>query len=310
MVEAVGGDVYPVPAVIADGLPSATVAIVQAQAESRSRELFNHLLLRFDEVDRVCQLTPPQRTKLKVAVKGAVDHAIAKWIASTVEPGKLPEAGIDGNHIVFVPADLNVVGGNFEFQVNEVFIGIAPVFQQPVAMNDLALAEGWVDAAAKPKPVATLTSADFAAIERESIWQEALRRVLSEPQRRAVQQAAEARAEMPRDTLGNHVLAEIARQLLLDGNQRQAVAGFLPGLIKGQFLTPGNIAEARISALANTMMRSLPADRLADVLSEAQFDYWKSRFRATPPSASGSGAANASFDDLLDLINRTVEVNE
>jgi hypothetical protein len=71
-------------------LPAGTIADLQPELQPSARAaalryatpLYQRLLLKLDEMDRVSKLSEAQRGKLEVAAKGAVDHALDRWLTA------------------------------------------------------------------------------------------------------------------------------------------------------------------------------------------------------------------------------------
>lgn len=70
------------PAAVIANLQPEVQAAVRNQAQQYANATYQRLLLKLDELERVCELNDAQKTKLKVAAKGAVDHSLTKWLAA------------------------------------------------------------------------------------------------------------------------------------------------------------------------------------------------------------------------------------
>jgi hypothetical protein len=76
---------FPLPAGVISNVQPELQASARLQAQRYANPLYQRLLLKLDEIERVCEPSPAQMTKLNVAVKGAVDHALDRWLASNAD---------------------------------------------------------------------------------------------------------------------------------------------------------------------------------------------------------------------------------
>ncbi len=61
-------------------LPQGVQQSIGAMAQQQANSMLNYMLLKLDEINRVCTLTGSQRIKLTVAAKGAIEYAVQDWI--------------------------------------------------------------------------------------------------------------------------------------------------------------------------------------------------------------------------------------
>jgi hypothetical protein len=76
---------FPLPASVIANVQPELQAAARAEAQRYANPLYQRLLLKLDEIQRVCEPSAAQMSKLNVAVKGAVDHALDRWLASNAD---------------------------------------------------------------------------------------------------------------------------------------------------------------------------------------------------------------------------------
>jgi hypothetical protein len=72
---------FPLPVSVLSNLQPELQASARAEAQQFANSLYQVLLLKLDEIERVCDPADGQMAKLKVAAKGAVDHALDDWLS-------------------------------------------------------------------------------------------------------------------------------------------------------------------------------------------------------------------------------------
>jgi hypothetical protein len=76
---------YPLPASVIANLQPEFQPNARSEAQQFANPIYHRLLLKLDEMDRLCELSEAQRAKLNVAAKGAVDHVLDHWLASNAD---------------------------------------------------------------------------------------------------------------------------------------------------------------------------------------------------------------------------------
>jgi hypothetical protein len=262
--------------------------------------MFDHLLLKIDELDRVCQLSASQQTRLRIAAKGAVDRAIVKWLDATSTNTAQNAAAIAAQ-----PSGQNIFPDAVGRQEVGVFLNAQPMdgaifLNEGVALNQLIIAEGQPAAQNVvirvlndgPQPVQAPVVAqglDTTAVEHEPIWTSAEQKVLTPQQLQARQAAIAARNGLSRKTPAEQVLAELDRRLMLDASQREPFAKLMRPLIEARVKPAANGRRPSIASTTTMLLRARPAPEMSKILSERQLNLWRSTKR---PAAQPAQVVN------------------
>ncbi|MEX2315976.1 MAG: hypothetical protein WD669_02420 [Pirellulales bacterium] len=304
-------DTFPAPAIAADKLDANVAAQLQTQAQIYADDMFDYAQLKIDELNRVCKLTPEQQVKFKIAAKGAVDRALAKWMDASVQttqqhlpaaPKQQPaQAGfINQPQVLGGGAGGFVMGGAGGFGAGGGFGGAAPAVavarDVDFVWND---AEAFVDGelqfqvavvnnfgGARVQQFTFSQPLDKTAVERENVWVAAEKNILTPEQSQAWTDAVAARAKLPQATPADQVLAQIDRVLLLDPSQREKFFASVRPLVNARVRVPANGRVQNVASIALTVLKSRSADVMAETVGEAQLNYWKARIRQTNAAAN------------------------
>jgi hypothetical protein len=261
-------------------------------------------------------LTPQQQAKFKIAAKGAVDRALAKWVDASVETTQLQnaEAAKQQAAVMGVPARqvqrLAIGGGGMAGVADDgaVMLNVQPMqVQQDVVIvwNDAGnvvvngnlqfqkVAGNALGGIGRVQQFTFSAPLDKAAVTREGVWIAAEKNVLTPEQSQAWSAAVAARAALPRATPADQVLAEIDGMLLLDPSQREKFFASVRPLVNARVRVLANgRAQQDTASAALLVLRSRSADVMSDTLGEAQFNYWKFHIRPNAAAATPARVMN------------------
>jgi hypothetical protein len=298
-------DRFPVPAIAADSLPDNVVAHIRTHAQINADDMFDFLLLTIDELDRVSRLSPQQQAKLRIAAKGAVERALAKWTETTVEAAKQSKANAAAlaNQPVAVMQAHRMAGANAPiFLVGREHGGQRGgglVIDQPANGQLIVNGAGAIDFAQDRDIIqlnpgfivhvdltAIVQPLDRKAAAREALWTAAEKSVLSPEQWRLRRFAEADREALPRNTPVEQVLAELDRQLLIDPAQRPQFSKVMRDLINTRLRLSSN-GDVYAPSVAASMLSSNPSAAMTKILSERQISYWKASTKTVETKQGG-----------------------
>ena len=212
----------------------------------------NRIQSKLLDIDRACELSPKQKTRLKVASKGAVvsySDSVTKILeqsSNTIgfefKKGKPPKANPD--------AEDNAIVGRFH-------------------MLDLG------------------GKIDKLAVETESIWVASIKKTLTEAQAEKLKAWTMARQKMIRQAAVAHLIAKVDLKMFLSREQSQKLKAYVdqkygPQLAQ-QMKTPpkrnrGFVPGAVQVGLPQGKRKVTVDESLKEILSDSQLEIWKSDF--------------------------------
>lgn len=284
-------ETFPLSDVVPASVPKEQRDTLQSQAQELANGMYGNLLLRLDEVDRVCELSNDQIRHLTIAAKGAVQQCVDVWLATVAVMFAIkdqtdgPKA--DGADIVDVPMiglarlrELLVRGANGEVQVQ--------VFFEPIEQRRGAVArfrEVVNGAAAKQIEFVinqeagedTIGDSPFLNASDHVLWKASLERTLNDDQKTSYAAAQVERQALPKEWRHERVMVAFDRMLRLDRSQRKPLAERVD-----KFLEMSQIKlwlkrrqGFEDEALAKMALRAIPTDDVKDFLSDRQLEQWK-----------------------------------
>jgi len=285
-------ETYPLSDVVPDGVSAEHQETLQSQTQQFADAMFHHLLLRLDEITRVCELSDAQQRMMTVAAKGAVQHRLDEWLGVMMDTfivdGERDER-IQGGPQIFqqgggwVDARRAVIDGNEIVRIN--VITVRNNLQQiriagATHMKDVILH------ALGPNPNVSVVDQESGQrllksphldVANHLVWTATLERTLTGEQKEQLAEAKAEREALPREWRHERVMFAIDSFLLLDRSQRgpltERVSEFLdmPQIKRWIERRPG-IDDEKLATMA---FRSISAEDVEDSLSQWQLAEWR-----------------------------------
>lgn len=279
------GDV--VPASVSDEQRDA----IQSQAQKLADGMYGHLLLRLDEVDRVCDLTDDQERILTVSAKGVVQEKLDDWLIelttklSSVDHMPRLNAPFEVDFLrgpkPFLVGDVHmIVNGKLERKHFKGFVhrpNIPALIQIANNVDHVAFRDLVIDERGPEHLLHAPLDLLLSKISEHELWKSTLERTLNDQQMKLYTAAQVDRAALPKEWRHERVMVAFDRMLRLDSSQRAPLAERV-----GKFLEMSQIKlwlKRRQGfddeALAKMALRAIPTDDVKEFLSERQLEHWK-----------------------------------
>ncbi|MCA9111300.1 MAG: hypothetical protein KDA52_15210 [Planctomycetaceae bacterium] len=263
---------FPLTDVVPETAPEEQRDAVQARAQQLADAMYDELLLRLDEVDRVCELSESQERQLTIAAKGVVQQGVDEWLS-----------------ILSSLQTIKNVDGENRIQMGRAFLHFDKlVLRRPgpmQGMNGLKItfnknkvnAEGLEDIIVEINADSLNEEPPLLNAEEHDLWTETLDRTLSDQQKQLYAEAEDERAALPSEWRHERVMIEFDKMLRLDHTQRgrisERVTNFLEmSQIKLWLKRRQGFDD---EALAHMALRAIPTADVKDILSPRQLAQWQ-----------------------------------
>ena len=224
---------------------------LEGKCNAAKNRIASHLL----DIDRVCELSPKQRTHLEVAGKGAV-------ISYSNRIGDKLELSAKRSGIEFKRGNPPEEDPDKEQDGNNLVRRGARVFDLGLGRND----------------------APEMTVDKEQIWIDSVKKTLTEAQAEKLKSWVVARDKMIRKAAVDHLVAKANLKMFMSLEQSQKLEAYLdreygPQLVRQLKLPPKQNGNFIVAGVPQPNRDVKVDDSLMEFLSEPQLEIWKTNFQ-------------------------------